>query len=352
MPEPWWRTGPQDVHRLEDRITSLYAERCHIDRDDNAIVLVTKARTVHVPSAYLAVLLIGPGTRITHAAITLLADSATAVCWVGEHGVRLYAAGLSTARGSQLQLRQAWLVTRPKERVAVARRMYELRFPGEDTTALTLQQLRGREGTRIRRLYAHHAERTGVPWVKRDYRPGDAFAAGDDVNRLLSAANSALYGICHAVITGIGASPALGFVHTGSALSFVLDIADLYKAEFTIPLAFDLAAKGLTTERDARTALRDAVVRGKLMPRIVTDIKHLLAPNPDTPLDEELSGLWDESNTIIASGRNWGDAFAPNRHLDVLLPRPGADSDTTTRSAAPDTPHGATQDAANPGAAT
>jgi hypothetical protein len=97
MAEPWWRTGLQDLHRLEDRITSLYAERCHIDRDDNAIVLINKARTVHVPAAWLAVLLIGSGSRITHPAITLLADSGTAVCWVGEQGVRLYATGTSTA---------------------------------------------------------------------------------------------------------------------------------------------------------------------------------------------------------------------------------------------------------------
>ncbi|MFE6530527.1 type I-E CRISPR-associated endonuclease Cas1e [Streptomyces rochei] len=314
MAEPWWRTGPQDVHRLEDRISSLYAERCHIDRDENAIVLVNKARTVHVPAAWLAVLLIGPGSRITHPAVTLLADSGTAVCWVGEQGVRLYATGTSTARGSQLQLRQAWLVTRPKERVAVARRMYDMRFPGEDTASLTLQQLRGREGTRIRRLYTQHAERTGVTWTKRDYKPGDAFAAGDDVNRLLSAANSALYGICHAAVTGLGASPALGFVHTGNALSFVLDIADLYKAEFTIPLAFDLAAQGLTSERDARTALRDAAVRGKLLPRIVADIKQLLAPDDGDLPDEDLGALWDDSDSMVSGGRNW----SATHHLDIL----------------------------------
>ncbi|MFF9628294.1 type I-E CRISPR-associated endonuclease Cas1e [Streptomyces fradiae] len=319
MPEPWWRAGSQEVHRLEDRVSSLYVERCHIDRDDNAVVLVNKTRVVHVPAAWLAVLLIGPGSRITHAAVTLLADSGTSLCWVGEHGVRLYASGHGVARGSQLQLRQAWLVTRPKERVAVARRMYDMRFPGEKTSSLTLQQLRGREGTRVRRLYAQHAERTGVTWTKRDYKPGDAFAAGDDVNRLLSAANSALYGICHAVITGIGASPALGFVHTGSALSFVLDIADLYKAEFTIPLAFDLAAKGLTSERDARTALRDAVVQGKLLSRVVTDVKNLLVPEGTGLLEEDLAGLWDEEAGVVSGGRNWGsDPFDADSHLSII----------------------------------
>lgn len=323
MADPWWKSRPQDVHRLEDRISSLYAERCHIDRDDNAVVLVNKARTVRVPAAFLAVLLIGPGTRITHAAIALLADSGTAVCWVGERGVRMYAAGLGPARGSQLLLRQAWLVTRPRERLDIARRMYGMRFPDEDTTGLTMQQLRGREGSRVRRLYAHHSQRTGVPWTKRDYKPGDAFAAGDDVNRLLSAANSALYGICHAVITGIGASPALGFVHTGSAISFILDIADLYKADYTIPLAFDLAAKGHTSERDARVALRDAIVDGRLLPRIVSDIKALLAADSQDLIDRDLSGLWDDKLGIVEAGRNWDDSiFDGARYLSVIGPEP------------------------------
>jgi len=321
MADPWWRTGPQDVHRLEDRISSLYVERCHIDRDDNAVVLVNKARTVRVPAAFLAVMLIGPGTRVTHAAVTLLADSGTAVCWVGEHGVRMYAAGLGPSRGSQLLLRQAWLVTRPRERVEIARQMYAMRFPGEDTAGLTMQQLRGREGARVRRLYAEHSQRTGVPWAKREYKAGDAFAAGDDINRLLSAANSALYGICHAVITGIGASPGLGFVHTGSAISFVLDIADLYKAEYVIPRVFDLAAQGLTSERDARIALRDSVVAGRLLPRIVADTKALLMLDGDDLIDRDIGELWDDEVGTVVGGRNWDDSiFDEGRYASVIGP--------------------------------
>ncbi|WP_326690328.1 MULTISPECIES: type I-E CRISPR-associated endonuclease Cas1e [unclassified Streptomyces] len=321
MAEPWWRVGAQDLHRLEDRISSLYAERCHVDRDENAVVLVNKERTVRVPAAYLAVLLLGPGTRITHAATTLLADSGTALCWVGEHGVRLYASGLGPSRGSRLVLRQAYLVTRPTQRLDVARRMYALRFPGEATDKLTMQQLRGREGARVRRLYKHHSQRTGVPWTKREYRPGDAHAAGDDVNRLLSAANSALYGICHAVITGIGASPALGFVHTGSALSFVLDIADLYKADYTIPLAFDLAADGRTEERDARLTLRDAVTQTQLLPRIVSDIGDLLMPDSPDLIDRDTNALWDDGNNTVSGGTNWDDGiFDADNYLAVVGP--------------------------------
>lgn len=324
MAEPWWKAGPQDLHRIEDRISSLYVERCHIDRDDNAVVLVNRQQTVHLPAAYLAVLLLGPGTRITHAATALLGDSGTAICWVGERGVRMYAAGLGSSRGSALIMRQAWLVTRPKERTEVARKMYRMRFPDEDPSGLTVKQMLGREGTRIRRLYKQHAERTGVPWTKRDYVTGDAYAAGDEVNRLLSAANAALYGICHAVITGLGVSPALGFVHSGSAISFVLDIADLYKADITIPAAFDLAAKGMTSEREARIAVRDAIVRTRLMPRIVSDLKTLLLPDA-SGVEAERNDLWAGGDTTVEGGRNWDgwDVF-DDFHLDLIGPEPAA----------------------------
>ncbi|GAA1291913.1 type I-E CRISPR-associated endonuclease Cas1e [Saccharothrix xinjiangensis] len=305
MPDMWWQAHPHDLHRVVDRVSSVYAERTHVDRDDNAIVLVNKERTVRVPAAMIAVVLLGPGTRITHGAMRLLGDSGTAVCWVGQHGVRMYASGQGASRGTHLLMRQAWLVTRTTERLAVARRMYAMRFPGEDTSTLTMQQLRGREGTRVKKLYQHHSQRTGVPWTRREYKAGDAFAAGDDVNRVLSAANSALYGICHAVIVGLGASPGLGFVHTGSATSFVMDIADLYKAELTIPLAFDLTAQGLVEERDARTALRDRIVETQLLHRIVRDVKHLLLPDGQELLDHDPHELWDEELGAVSGGVNW-----------------------------------------------
>jgi CRISPR-associated protein Cas1 len=213
----WWRAEPHDLHRVTDRVSSLYVERTHIDRDENAVVLVNKERTVRVPAAFVAVLLLGPGTRITHQAVNLLGDSGTSVCGVGEHGVRMYAAGLGPSRGSRLLMRQAWLVSREKERIGVARQMYGMRFPDEDVAKLSMQQLRGREGARIKRIYKRHADRTGVEWSQRQYRHGDPHATGDDVNRLLSAGNACLYGVCHAAINGIGASPGLGFIHTGSS---------------------------------------------------------------------------------------------------------------------------------------
>lgn len=284
-------------------MSSLYVERTHIDRDENAVILVNKERTVRVAAALIAVLLLGPGTRVTHAAVNLLGDSGTSVCWVGEHGVRMYAGGLGPSRGARLLMRQAWLVSRVKERLDVARGMYARRFPGEDVSHLTMQQLRGREGARIKRLYMRHAERTGIPWSRRQYRQGEAFAVGDDVNRLLSAGNACLYGICHAAVVGIGASPGLGFIHTGSALSFVLDVADLYKAEYTIPLAFDLAAAKRVDEREMRLSFRDRLKDGKLLQRIVRDVYDLLGEEPDEDTDQR--ALWDDMVGSVPGGVDW-----------------------------------------------
>ena len=308
MADIWWKADALDLHQLSERVSSVYVEKSHVDRDENAVVIINKRETVRVPAAMVAVMLLGPGTRVTHAAVGLLADSGTAVCWVGEQGVRFYAHGMGTSRGAGLLNRQAWLVTRPKERLKVARAMYGMRFPGEDVSAATMQQLRGREGARIRKVYQRHAERTGVTWSKREYRAGDAHAAGDDLNRLLSAANAALYGICHAVVVGLGASPGLGFVHTGSGLSFVLDVADLYKAEYTIPLAFDLAAQGLTEERDARIGLRDRIAEDRLLGRIVNDVKTLLNPEGVAIPEEDVNALWDEHLGSVPGGVDWSHA--------------------------------------------
>lgn len=172
MPDIWWKAHPHDLHRLADRVSSVYVERSHVDRDDNAVVIINKRETVRVPAAMIAVMLLGPGTRVTHQAIAVLADSGTAVCWVGERGVRLYATGIGPARGAGLLHRQAWLVTRPKERLAVARAMYGMRFPGEDVSKATMQMLRGREGRRLRDVYKAQSQRTGVPWKRREYGQG------------------------------------------------------------------------------------------------------------------------------------------------------------------------------------
>lgn len=303
----WWLAEPSEIHRVSQRASILYVERCHVDRAENAVVIVNRERTIRVPAAFVASLLLGPGTRVTHGAIRLLADSGTALCWVGEHGVRMYAAGLGPSRSAALAIRQAHLVSRMQERLAVARRMYGMRFPGEDVSAATMQQLRGREGARVRKCYRAEAARTGVPWVKREYRVGEAFAAGDDINRALSAAHAALYGLCHAAVVGVGAVPSLGFVHTGSAVSFVLDIADLYKAETSIPIAFDAVASGHFAESDVRVAMREVFRTRRLLSQVVADIQMLLGVE-DAEEAVDVRALWDEVVGSVEGGTNWSDA--------------------------------------------
>lgn len=255
--------------------------------------------------------MLGPGTSITHQAIVLLADHGATVIWVGERGVRFYAHGRSLASSTRLLTAQAAAVSHRDRRLSIARAMYAMRFPGEDTENLTMQQLRGKEGARVRRSYRAEAERTGINWRSRDYNP-EAFSDGDPINQALSAANACLYGIVHAVIVAIGASPGLGFVHTGHERSFVYDIADLYKAEITIPIAFDIAARGSADiGPETRRAVRDRVHNGSILARCVRDIRTLLLASPPSGeaaegwLEPDVVKLWDETGLELSSGRNY-----------------------------------------------
>jgi CRISP-associated protein Cas1 len=301
-----------DLVRAQDRMTFIYLERCAIHRDANAITATDERGVMHIPAAALGALLLGPGTTVTQQAMVLMAESGSTVVWVGEEGVRYYAHGRSLAHSSRLLEAQARLMTNQTTRLRVAREMYAMRFPGEDTSGLTMQQLRGREGARVRRAYREHSQRTGVPWTRRDYEM-EEFGASDPVNQALSAANTSLYGVVHSVVVALGCSPGLGFVHTGHVRSFVYDVADLYKAELTIPLAFDLAADApFDISAAARHALRDQFHGGDFLERCVRDIRHLLAP--DAP-EEELEGggrivyLWDGSEREVPGGTGYGTPF-------------------------------------------
>lgn len=310
---------PSELVRVQDRLSFVYVERATIGRDDSAIT----ATDVHIPAASLGALLLGPGTRVTHQAMLLLADSGSTAVWVGERGVRYYAHGRPLGRTSRLLDAQARAVSGTRSRLAVARAMYEVRFPDEDVTECTMQQLRGREGARVRSLYRQHSDRTGVEWTRRDYNPTD-FASSDVVNQALSAAHSCLYGIVHSVIVALGCSPGLGFVHTGHDRSFVYDVADLYKAEITIPVAFDVAERidreDLPTDDIGgitRRAVRDAVKSGAILTRCVQDIHRLLLPDDDRGDIQDdhadVIELWDNRSGNVVGGRN----FAPD---DAELP--------------------------------
>ncbi|GEA81734.1 type I-E CRISPR-associated endonuclease Cas1e [Cellulomonas uda] len=311
MPTPPGPRPPRlaELTRAQDRLTFLYLERCIVHRESNAITATDERGTVHIPAASLGALLLGPGVNVSHQAMMLLAESGSTAVWVGERGVRYYAHGRSLARSSRLLLAQAELVTNRSSLLRVAREMYAMRFPGEDTSSLTMQQLRGREGARVRRAYREQAERHGIEWERRRYDPED-FASGDPVNQALSAATTALYGLTHAVIVALGCSPGLGFVHTGHVRSFVFDIADLYKAEYAIPCAFETAAAGfMDIGAETRRAMRDLFRDGHLLERCSKDVRHLLAPDSEDEAvpQPDVVELWDGGTRTVAGGTDWGD---------------------------------------------
>lgn len=297
----------QSMPQIKDRMTFLYLERCQLNRQDSAITVLDEEGIVHIPAAAITVLLLGPGTTVTHRAMELIGDAGVSVIWVGEHGVRYYASGRPLTHRSGLLIRQAALVSDKKQHLQVVRKMYQLRFPGEDISALTLPQLRGREGARVREVYRRAAEEWGVEWNGRMYDPED-FSSGDPVNQALSAGHVCLYGLAHAVIAAMGCAPGLGFVHVGHEKSFVYDVADLYKAEVTIPIAFELASEDPEDLPSVvRRRVRDAMTQQHILERMVHDIKYLLSDEEEADAGGENEvRLWNNQREAVANGISYG----------------------------------------------
>lgn len=302
------RPALQALPQIEDRLTFLYLEHCQINREDSAILIRDDRGTTRVPAAAITVLLLGPGTTVTHRAVELIGDAGVGIVWVGEHGVRFYASGRPLTHRAHLLMKQAKLVSNQRTHLAVVRKMYQLRFPNEDVSGLTTQQLRGREGSRVRKTYRAAAEKWKIPWNGREFDP-DNFSSGDPVNQALSAGHACLYGLAHAVIVALGCAPGLGFIHVGHERSFVYDIADLYKAEITIPIAFEMAAQTLGDLSGAvRHRVRDEMASTHLLERMVKDIRFLLSD--DEWADEgttDVTYLWDAQKGAVANGRNYGN---------------------------------------------
>ena len=303
------KPGISSLPRMQDRMTFIYLERCKISRDNTTITVKDESGVTYIPAAAISVLLLGPGTNVTHRAMELISDMGVTIIWTGEHGVRFYAYGRALTNHATLLLKQAQMVSNEKKHIQVARMMYQLRFPNEDVSKLTMQQLRGREGSRIRRIYREQSEKWNISWTKRNYCPDD-YESGDPVNQALSAGNACLYGLAHAVICALGCSPGLGFVHVGHELSFVYDIADLYKAETTIPIAFEIAADKVEDIGSVvRRRLREEWKKGHILDRIVHDIKFLLSDGQWQEEDYKSTVyLWDNIQGELEHGISYTEA--------------------------------------------
>lgn len=307
--------------KLKDSISFLYLEQCRIEQDSLAIAAWDMEGITHIPVASINTLLLGPGTVVTHAAMRAIAENGCNVVWVGERGVRTYASSTGETRSGRNVLRQAWLATREQLRLQVVVRMYRMRFPDPLPPSLTLQKIRGREGARVRDAYYEASKRAEVPWDGRNY-DRDNWDDSNPVNRALSTANACLYGIAHAAIVALGYSPALGFIHSGKQLSFVYDIADLYKVGLAVPAAFEAAAEDreqmlhpppeaerMDLETRTRRKLRDLIVSTRLLERIPKDIAHCL----NIPTEDYEEDPWADDPS--APARLW----TPKAGVDTVV---------------------------------
>jgi CRISP-associated protein Cas1 len=304
---------PKDLHqlpKLRDSLSYLYVEHAIIEQEDSAIVIIRKGERVPVPIASMTVLLLGPGTSITHAAVKATCENGCMIEWCGEGLMRFYAAGSGETRSAENLLKQARLCMDPEKHLLVVRRLYQLRFPRLKIDNMDLRQIRGLEGVRVREAYKQLSKQYGVQWSGRNYKTNN-WNESDPMNRALSAANTCLYGLCHAAIVSLGYSPGLGFIHAGKMLSFLYDIADLYKLQTTVPAAFSAAAviEACNIEKEARMRCRNLIKEQKILKRIADDIMFIFdITESEADINAvNASDLWDDEESAVSGGKNYAE---------------------------------------------
>jgi len=277
---------------IKDRNSMIFVGMGQIDVKDGAFVVIDKnGERMHIPVGSVVCIMLEPGTRVSHAAVKLAATTGTLLIWVGEAGVRLYSVGQPGGARSDHLLYQAKLALDENLRLKVVRKMFEMRFGEPAPERRSVEQLRGIEGARVRKTYQLLAKQYNVDWKGRRYDPKD-WKKGDVVNQCISAATSCLYGVTEAAILAAGYAPAIGFIHTGKPLSFVYDIADIWKFDTVVPLAFKIAAKKpYTPDKEVRTACRELFRTDKVLKRLIPLIEEVLAAGeikpPEPPKDAQ-----------------------------------------------------------------
>lgn len=293
--------------RFTDSLSFLYLEHAVIEKEDQSIAAFTAEGRISLPAANLSTLMLGPGTRVTHAAIQVLASSGCVIAWVGADGLRHYAAGQTKTRSSAALERQCAFWADADRHMSIVRRLYTVRFTEPIPATMSLQQIRGREGARVRDAYHALARRYGIDWSGRSYKSDD-WASADPVNRALSAANAALYAVTLAALHALGYSPGLGFIHTGKQLSFVYDIADVFKLSTSVPAAFAAASESTRgVESRARALFREKATELRLLDRLNSLLGQLFIPDEQEnsgsirEFDEDPSRpgpLWDPASDV------------------------------------------------------
>jgi CRISPR-associated endonuclease Cas1, subtype I-E/ECOLI len=276
-----------------DRHGLVWLDRGRLEVEDGCLRFVTAgggelpAGDYQIPHQSLSIVLLGPGSSVTHDALRLLARHGCALAAIGEGAVRFYTAPPLMPDTSALAREQVRLWADPAKRMEVARAMYAIRFD-EIVRTRDIEVLRGQEGARIKRSYQLMAERYGVPWRGRNYDRENP-NSGDLPNQAINHAASAMRAAAAVAVASVGAIPQLGFIHEDSGQSFVLDIADLYRHDVTLDIAFGAAKEAMKTgEPVERLTRRRAALlfrqRG-VIPSMIDRIKMLVGPEGETKAD-------------------------------------------------------------------
>lgn len=268
--------------QVKDKYPFVYLERGRLEIDDSSVKWIdSEGHVIPLPVATLNTLLLGPGTTVTHDAIKTAAAANCAVSWVGEDSLLFYAAGFVTTADTRNLKHQILLASDKKRSLEVARAMFQRRFPDADLKDKSLKVMMGMEGHRVRAMYQEKAEHYQVGWKGRQFTPGK-FELSDTVNRILTATNAALYGILCSALHSMGYSPHIGFIHSGSPLPMVYDLADLYKEHLSIDLAFAMTREmaGRYDKHQVSSEFRRRVIAMDLLSQVQADINDLIGePN-------------------------------------------------------------------------
>ncbi len=237
-----------------------------------------------IPFQQISTLMLQPGTSITHDALRITARHGVGIIIMGENGIRLYASMPSGPNRSKLAREHAKLWTNPKKRLEVALKMYEIRF-GEEPLARDLNALRGIEGARAKKMYQIIAQQYGISWHGRRYNRADPTMA-DEPNEAINHIATAVEHAAMIAVSISGAIPQLGFIHEDPGQSFAIDIADLFRDEFTIPISFGAVnkffkIKAMSLESICRKEAGIAFRKQRLIPKMIDVIKELLQTNQE-----------------------------------------------------------------------
>jgi CRISPR-associated protein Cas1 len=231
-----------------------------------------------IPHQAVSMILLGPGSSVTHDALRLLSRHGTLLAAVGTDGVRSYTAPPLLPDRSDVARRQAELWGSERRRISVARHMYALRL-GEVLPHRDLDTLRGIEGSRVKTMYRLMADKYGIQWKGRRYDRQNPDAT-DLPNQAINHAATAVQGAAAIAVQSLAAIPQLGFIHEDSGQAFVLDIADLYRDSITLAIAFTAAkqaeTRNDTIDRLVRWEAATVFRKQNIIPTMIDSIKKVL----------------------------------------------------------------------------